>query len=230
MNRDEKGRLFFGSYEYGIQALIVLSLVASAFETLPELDPLWRQTLRMFEIATILIFSVEYLMRIYFCSPRFSYAASYMGIIDLIAILPFFLMTGFDLRSVRVFRLFRLVRLLKMARYGKAMTRYYRAFLIAREELVLFGCASLMILYLSSVGIYHFENEAQPEAFSSVFQSMWWALATLTTVGYGDVYPITTGGRIFTFIILAIGLGIVAVPSGLLASALSSVRSEDDQG
>ncbi len=87
-----------------------------------------------------------------------------------------------------------------------------------------------MILYLSSVGIYHFENEAQPEAFSSVFQSMWWALATLTTVGYGDVYPITTGGRIFTFIILAIGLGIVAVPSGLLASALSSVRSEDDQG
>ena len=115
MNRDEKGRLFFGSYEYGIQALIVLSLVASAFETLPELDPLWRQALRMFEIATILIFSVEYLMRIYFCSPRFSYAASYMGIIDLIAILPFFLMTGFDLRSVRVFRLFRLVRLLKMA-------------------------------------------------------------------------------------------------------------------
>ena len=91
---------------------------------------------------------------------------------------------------------------------------------------MLFGSAALIILYLSAVGIYYFENEAQPEAFKSVFHSLWWAVATLTTVGYGDVYPITAGGRIFTFFVLAVGLGIVAVPSGLIASALSQAREE----
>ena len=86
-----------------------------------------------------------------------------------------------------------------------------------------------MLLYLSAVGIYYFENTAQPDVFSSVFHSLWWAVATLTTVGYGDIYPITVGGRIFTFLILMIGLGVVAVPAGLLASALSKVRMENQE-
>lgn len=107
------------------------------------------------------------------------------------------------------------------------MQRFHRAFRIAREELVLFGVVALILIYLSSVGIYYFEHDAQPQAFASVFHCLWWSVSTLTTVGYGDVYPVTTGGRIFTSFILAIGLGIVAVPTGLFASALAKARDEE---
>ena len=82
-------------------------------------------------------------------------------------------------------------------------------------------------LYLAAIGIYHFEHEVQPERYASVFDSLWWAVATLTTVGYGDIYPVTPGGRLFTFFVLMLGLGFVAVPSGLIASALSRVRAEE---
>lgn len=210
-----------------VQILIVLSLVAFAFETLPNLSTEWRRILRVFEIFSVAIFTVEYVLRIALSRPARSYLFSFFGVIDLLAILPFYLATGLDLRSLRAFRLLRLFRILKLARYSAAAQRYHRAFLIAREELVLFGTTALIAPYLAAVGIYYFENAAQPEKFSSVFDSLWWALATLTTVGYGDVYPVTTGGRIFTFVVLVIGLGVVAVPSGLIATALSTAREED---
>jgi voltage-gated potassium channel len=97
---------------------------------------------------------------------------------------------------------------------------------IAKEDLVLSLMAALIMLLVASFGIYQFENTAQPDKFSSVFDSLWWALATLTTVGYGDVYPITAGGKIFTGFILVIGLGVVAVPAGIIASALTEARNE----
>jgi len=100
---------------------------------------------------------------------------------------------------------------------------------LAREELVLFSIIASMLLYFSAVGIYYFEHNAQPEAFSSIFQSLWWAVATFTTVGYGDVYPVTTGGRFFTFLVLMVGLGLVAVPTGLVASALSAARKSESE-
>ena len=87
-----------------------------------------------------------------------------------------------------------------------------------------------MLLYFSAVGIYYFEHEAQPKQFASVFHSLWWSVATLTTVGYGDIYPVTVGGKIFTFAVLLVGLGIVSVPAGLVASALSKARAMEDAG
>ena len=176
------------------------------------------------EITTVAIFTIEYVLRLALCRPRFSYALSFFGIIDLLAILPFYISTGIDLRSLRAFRLLRLFRLLKLARYSAAMQRMRRAFIIVKEELILFGATALIILYLSAVGIYYFEREAQPEEFASVFHALWWSIVTLTTVGYGDVYPITLGGRIFKFFVMITGLGIVAVPAGLFASALSKAR------
>ena len=227
MIRDEQGRVSFGRWEYLVQALIVLSMLLFAVETLPNLSGEWKKWLRVFEITSVMIFTVEYFLRVFFCQPKWTYALTFMGVIDLLAILPFYISTGLDLRSLRAFRLLRLFRLLKLARYSSAMQRYHRAFLIAKEELVLFGATALITLYLASVGVYYFESQAQPEAFASVFHSLWWAVVTLTTVGYGDVYPITVGGKVFTFFVLVVGLGIVAVPTGLFASALSKARETD---
>jgi voltage-gated potassium channel len=135
---------------------------------------------------------------------------------------------GVDLRSIRTFRLLRLFRIFKLARYSAAIRRFHVAIRIAKEEIVLFLGATLILLYLAAVGIYYFESDAQPEKFGSVFHSLWWAVVTLTTVGYGDVYPITVGGRIFTFLILVIGLGVISVPAGLVASALAKARQLED--
>ena len=149
---------------------------------------------------------------------------SFLGVIDFVAILPFYLSLGIDLRSIRAFRLLRLFRLFKLACYSRAIRRFHLAFLIAREEVILFLVVTVILLYLAAVGIHHFEYEAQPEVFTSLFHSLWWAVTTLTTVGYGDTYPVTVGGRVFTFFILLIGLGVVSVPAGLVASALSKAR------
>ena len=176
---------------------------------------------------TVSIFTAEYIVRLVVADNKTQFATSFFGVIDLLAILPFFLSFGVDLRSIRAFRLLRLFRMFKLIRYSNAIQRFHRAFLIAREELVLFLFVTIILLYLAAVGIYHFEHDAQPEIFKSVFHSLWWAVATLTTVGYGDVYPITTGGRIFTFFILLIGLGVVSVPAGLVSSALSKAREMD---
>lgn len=107
------------------------------------------------------------------------------------------------------------MRILKLFKYNQAVKRFNRALAIAKEELVLFGFVAAIVLYRSAVGIYYFEKAAQPEQFKSVFHSLWWAITTLTTVGYGDMYPATAGGKIFTCAVLLIGLGIIAVPTGL---------------
>ncbi len=214
----------FGKGDIIIQILIVMSLITFAVETLPNLGYYTKQFLRYFEVFCISVFTFEFLIRLYFSKPKGKYLFSFFGIIDLVAILPFYLSSGVDLRSARAFRLLRLFRILKLARYNTAIKRFNQAFIIAKEELILFSAVALILLYLSSVGIYYFENEAQPELFTSVFHSFWWAIATLTTVGYGDIYPVTTGGKIFTFFVLMVGLGLVAVPTGLIASALSDAR------
>jgi voltage-gated potassium channel len=180
----------------------------------------------VFDIFSLVIFTIEYGVRLFLAKKKLKYALSFLGIVDLVAILPFYLSFGLDLRSVRVFRLFRILRLLKLTRYSEAMGQLSRAILSIREELILYISLTITFIYLAASGIYFFENPVQPDKFQSVFHSMWWAVATLTTVGYGDIYPVTVGGRIFTFFILMLGLGLVAVPSGLLASAFSNVKKE----
>ncbi|WP_419589234.1 ion transporter, partial [Thiolapillus sp.] len=207
---------------------IITSLITFSVSTLPDISNYTIRVLRAIEIVTVLIFTVEYLARIYVANNKIAYIFSFYGLIDVLAILPFYISSGVDLRVLRIFRLLRLFRILKLFRYNQAIGRYHRAFVIAKEELVLFSAVSMILLYLSSVGIYYFENTAQPEQFKSVFHSLWWAVVTLTTVGYGDIYPVTVGGRIFTFIVLMVGLGIVAVPAGLVASALSQAHSEEN--
>lgn len=217
------------SVAFFLQALILLSVISISIETMPGLSPEWEHLLAVSEIVTLTVFALEYLLRLWSAERPLGYVFSFWGIIDLIAILPSILMAGTDLRSLRIFRLVRLLRLLKLMRYARAADRLGDAFAEVREELVLFLLMAFMVLYLCAAGIYIFENEAQPDQFASIPHSLWWAVATLTTVGYGDVYPVTAGGKIFTALVLFIGLGIVAVPTGLIATALSRPLPGDAQ-
>jgi len=214
------GRLF----DTFIYTVILVSLIDFSIETLPGLPPRTHAALFAIEVITVGIFTIEYLLRVYVADDRIRFVRSGWGIIDLVAILPFYLSMGLDLRSLRILRFLRLARVLKIGRYSRAVQLFTRAFRIAKAELVLFFAAALMLIYLSAILIYYFENEAQPEVFSSVFASLWWSVVTLTTVGYGDAYPITVGGRVFTFFVLMIGLGTIAVPSGIVAAALAEAR------
>lgn len=220
----KRGRYF----DYFIQILILLSLVSFSLDTLPNLSYNTRVFLDYFEVISIVIFTIEFLLRIYVSKKPLSYIFSFYGIIDILAILPFYLNRVLDLRFLRAFRIFRIFRALKLLRYNKALNRFRIAFKIVKEEVTLFFIVTLVLIFITSAGIYFFENEAQPEVFKSVFHSAWWSIVTLTTVGYGDVYPITIGGKIFTFFVLMIGVGLVTVPAGLVATALSKARELED--
>ena len=208
-------------FSFFIQGLILLSIVLFSVETLPNLKPETRTLLYAIDVFCVIVFTIEYLLRIYVADKKLKFVFSFFGIIDFLAILPFYLSFGVDLRSLRALRFLRIFRILKLARYNKAINHFLTAIKSAKEEIILFIIITLILIYFSAIGIYYFENQAQPEHFSSIFDSLWWAIITLTTVGYGDVYPITVGGKVFTFLMLLIGLGIVAIPTGIISSALT---------
>lgn len=227
IRRDAQGRVKLGRMECAVVLLVFLSAITFSVETLPDLSPGLRRALHIFEIVSVACFTLEYAVRFVGARPRRAYALSFFGWVDLLAILPFYLSLGFDFRAIRLFRLFRVFRLFKLTKYVKGMNRLRQSFHMVREELFLFFFASGIVIYLLAMGIYHFEHPAQPEVFRSVFDGIWWAVCTLTTVGYGDAYPVTTAGRLFTVVILLTGLGVVAVPTGLISSALSRIRDDE---
>lgn len=208
--------------------LIVVYLLLMPLETLGGLPVAAYAALERFEIAATALFVVEYCLRVWIADRKKDYVLSFYGIVDFIAIFPALVLPMAGLQELRALRLLRLFRITKALRYSRAARRFGRALADAKEEVVIFLAATAVLLYVASVGIYHFEHEAQPEAFASVFHAWWWAVATLMTIGYGDVYPITTGGRVFTAIIALLGLGTVATLTGIVASALSKVKREAD--
>lgn len=209
-----------------IYALIVASAVVIAVETMPTLPEGARRVLAMIEIAILAVFAVEYIVRLT-CSPHpLRYAVSFWGIVDFIAVVPAIVFLIPDMTTVRALRLLRLLRILKLFKANRALDRIAEAVISVRAEFAIFLFIAITALYLAAVDIYHFEHVAQPEGFSSIPQSLWWAVATLTTVGYGDVYPVTTGGRIFTGAVLLIGIGVIAVPAGLITAALTEAGKQ----
>ena len=209
------------AFDLVVLFLIVTSILTISIETLPGLSQSVRDAIAVTDVIITLLFTIEYALRIVTAKRKWSYVFSFYGIIDLLAILPFYLALGIDLRALRIFRVFRVLRALKLNRYSRAMETFGVALKQSRGEFLVFFIAISLLLYLSAMGIYYFEHEAQPDSFRSVFHCLWWAIATLTTVGYGDVDPITTGGRVFTSIIVLCGLGVVAVPTGIIAAALT---------
>jgi voltage-gated potassium channel len=212
--------------------LILLNVAAFAAETVPEIGQRFGSAFELFNLVSVAIFTIEYVLRLWSCvelpylralpnwSRRAKYASRPLMVIDLIAILPFYLgfLVGMDLRFLRVFRLF---RFLKLARYSPALVALGRVF--ANERRALFGALLVMLalLLFASSGIYFLERHAQPEIFGSIPSAAWWALATLTTVGYGDVVPVTALGRVFGGLIMIFGLGMFALPIGIIATGFS---------
>lgn len=212
-----------------IMALIVLNVVAVILETVEELFSTYDPLFQAFDTFSVAVFSIEYLLRVWsstadeeFASPvrgRLSFMRTPLAFIDLVAILPFYLPLLFvDLRFVRAIRLFRLFRLFKMARYSESMRTLGRVLALKKEELLISLFTLLTLLVFSSSMIYYVEHEAQPEDFSSIPAAMWWGVVTLTTVGYEDVYPITPVGKFIGALVILVGIGMFALPAGILAS------------
>lgn len=208
---------------YAHQGLIMLSAVAIAVETENGLPGWLRLALFGFEIFVLCTFAAEYLLRLWAAKNRWGYATSFWGIVDLVSVLPLFFVLSSNWAALRTLRLLRLVRVLKLVHTNRALIRLQTAMFQTRGELGVFAILAAIIVYIAGVGIYTFEHEAQPEVFSSIPDSLWWAVVSFTTVGYGDSYPITWGGRIFTMIILFIGLGVIAVPTAIITTALINV-------
>lgn len=210
-----------------IQFLILASAVAFVLESGkpdPESDPHWHYFL-IVDWVFFVLFAMEYILRIYIAPRKRDFIFSFYGVIDFLAILPsLFLVPGF--RVLRILRFLRVFRIFKATRFILAVDRLTEALNEIKRELLALAILSLMLVYLAACGIYYFERKAQPEAFGSILDSMWWAVVTLTTVGYGDVYPSTPGGKIFTALVTLVGVGLIAIPSGLLASALTEARVE----
>lgn len=210
-----------GSLGIVVVVVIVLYLVNLTLETVPSLK-VHEEVFKSLEIGFTIVFIVELIVRLAVYERPFKYLFSFFGVIDFLSILPSLI--GANSLVLRVLRLFRIFKLFRSRRMIRAIDEIKAAIWDIRSDLLLFGFVVLILLYLSAVGIYIFEHEAQPNKFSSIPASMWWAVATLTTVGYGDVYPITLGGRVFTALVTLLGIGIIAIPTSLVTNALSKAK------
>lgn len=157
------------------------------------------------------------------------YGGSFFGIIDLMSILPVLLpmVVGPSFAVVKTFRMLRVFRILKFGRYSRSMKMLGDTVLSVRHALMSTLFISSFIILFSSACMYYLEHEAQPEAFPDILSSLWWAVATLTTVGYGDIYPVTVGGKVFASVVAMVGIGLVAIPTGLMSAAF--VRKMEEQ-
>ena len=211
--------------------LTLITVVASTFDISNSLRIIFSK----FEIFSTIIFTVEYILRVWTSdllypelSPiraRIKYIFSFMALIDFIAILPFYLLffIKIDLQALRTLRALRLLRIIKINRYTTALKTITQVFKNKANQLISSMVVVGLLMIIASVLMYNFESEAQPDKFSNAFDSLWWAMSALTTVGYGDVYPITVAGKILGIVIAIIGIGMVAVPTGIITAGFSEV-------
>lgn len=217
----------------GLVLLICLNVIAFAVETVPEIGGPYAVWFQLFDIVSVTIFSLEYACRVWSAveqpilshmppwRARIAYAARPMSIIDLAAVLPFFLSLFLPTHNLEVLRVLRLFRFLKIARYSGALHSLGRV--VAEERGALMGTLVIMLslILFAATGMYMIEREIQPKAFGTIPQAMWWALVTLATIGYGDVVPLTTAGKLFAGLVIVLGMGVFALPIAIIATGFS---------
>jgi voltage-gated potassium channel len=215
-------------FDVAVLSLIFLNVLAVIFGSVQFVEERWGTALRVFEAASLIVFSLEYIARLWSCTAdrqyagrggRVRFALMPMPIIDLAVILPLYLpFLGIDLRSLRILRLLRMLTLAKIGRYYSSFNLIQQVFRTKKEELVLTSAVLGLLLVISSSALFYCENEAQPDTFSSIPATMWWSIATLTTVGYGDMLPVTVIGKFLASIIAILGIGMFALPTGILGA------------
>ena len=235
MNPDVHSGQLHAVFDIFMGGVIFLSVVAVMLESVADVHDVLAREFHIFDMITVGIFSVEYLFRVYCCveNPdyeepvvgRLRYMVSPAALVDLIAILPFYMtfLIQIDLRFLRVIRL---LRLLKFTRYSSAMSTLSEVFEEQMPSLSAALFITLVVTIFSASIVYLVEHEAQPEKFTSIPEATYWAMITLLSVGYGDIYPVTPVGQFMTMIISLVGLGLVALPTGILASGFSEKMRE----
>ena len=213
--------------------LILLNVIAVILETVKSLQLRFGTEFRVFEVISVGVFSVEYAARIWACTadPRYRqpiigrlrYVSGFDGVVDLLAILPFYITlalpaAALDLRILRVLRLLRFARVLKLGRYSDSLGRMKRVIGARRGDLGVALAAVGVVLILASSAIYYVEVDTQPDVFTSIPAAMWWGISALTTVGYGDITPVTPLGKFLGGIIQLLGIAIFALPAGIIAA------------
>ncbi len=213
-----------GPLAFFVQGLILFYMLSLSLETVPSL----RDHASIFNTISIIVttvFVAELILRLFVTEQPLKYLTSFYGVVDIVAILP--ALVGADTKSLRALRLLRIFKLFKSKQINDAVRRMQLAFREIKRDLIVFSFIAFIFIYFSAVGVYHFEHAAQPDKFGSIPAAFWWAIVSLTTVGYGDSYPITIGGKAFAGVVVIIGIGIVALPTGLIASALTDIKQRN---
>jgi len=227
-------------FEVLLVIIIILNIAAIILDSVPEIHDDYKAMFYRFEMFSVFFFTLEYIGRVYSIverpkfkssvNGRIKYILTPMAIIDLLAFLPFyFIFLPLDLRFLRIFRLMGLFRMFKIARYMKALDIFKRVISERKEQLVLSILFIVFVLIIISSIMYYVERGTQPEAFSSIPATMWWGVSTLTTVGYGDIVPMTTLGKALGGLFAIIGVGLFALPAGILSSGFYEVFREKER-
>jgi voltage-gated potassium channel len=213
-----------------IIVLIILNVTAVMLETVPSIDKPLKKFFKDFDLFSVIIFTIEYILRVWSSNHdpkykhsihgRLRYMLSPAALIDLLAILPFYIhvFVGLDLRVLRILRLMRFFRLFRLTAYTRATKMVTNVFKSRFSELMLAFILTAFLIVIASCLVYFVEHNAQPDKFTSIPDTIYWAVVTLTTVGYGDMFPITVMGKLFTVIILLAGIALLALPAGIITS------------
>ena len=225
-------------FDYFISILIGLNVLAIMLETEQSIFGEYENYFRYFETVSVIIFTIEYFLRIWSCTSvekyqypfigRIRYFFSPMALIDLIAIAPFYL--TFIIADARILRILRFLRVLKVTKHFHHSNTFHiitNTIFKKRSELISSLVLMFSLLLICATGVFFAENGTQPDKFSSIPSAMWWAVATLTTVGYGDIFPVTSLGKILGSVSAIFGIGLFALPAGLLASGFSDEMQKE---